>query len=372
VRTIYLLAAGNERGGAASHLATLCRVAHTHREAVDYRLVLLGSGPLADELVGTYGPTETITFLPTSFRAAVRSLGATLRTARPKSLLHAHGPRLNILARLATMRLKFPWTSTLHSHIYNDFLGSRVKTLLFPRLNVACLGATKGLFVVNPDFASLLPSKRCYYVPNAIETVTLPHDRTHYRKSLRKHLGIAESDFVCGVAARFDPVKDIATVIRALTFVRDLPIHLAIAGDGEQAAMLRQLVHQQELQNRVHFLGYIADVRTFYAGLDVHILASKSEGTPTTILEAGAVGVATIGSDIPAIQRLLQHGATGLGFALGDARSLADKLRDVYLHEHQLHACVQRFQTEVLPEFTAENMLRSYIAGYTEMMSQGD
>jgi glycosyltransferase involved in cell wall biosynthesis len=210
------------------------------------------------------------------------------------------------------------------------------------------------------------------FVPNGLELHTLPRAREEYRQALRDKLGISREAKVIGVAARLDPVKDIGTMIQACAEPSLKTVHLAIAGDGQQREYLGELSTALGVSDRVHFLGFIDSVQEFYAGLDAHVLASLSEGTPFSVLEAGYLGVPNIGSNIPGITQLVRHEETGLCFEVGDFRQLAKQVARVFEDERFANQLVENFRTEILPKYTPLEMLKAYEAGYDKFIYGGD
>jgi len=360
MQNVVVLAAGNERGGAASHLVTLAKAALQESSGVSYHFVCVGDGPLLTRLQEVTNCVE----LPASLGPAVRALRNLLRSVH-RPIVHAHGPRLNLIAYLTCRSNAVPWTSTVHSNPYMDFLASRWKTLLLTRLNVFCLRHAVGLFVVNPHFSKYVPNATVVFVPNAINLKRLPEPKAVYEAALRERLHVPDDAFVVGVAARLDPVKNLSTLITAISLVANERVHLAIAGDGAEWEKLHALAEALQITDRVHFLGYIDWVQTFYAGLQVHVLSSRSEGLPFSILEAGHSGVPNIGTDIPSLTYLLQNGVTGLCTPVDDADALAQALMRVQGDATFARALVTSFQEQVLPKYALEKMVAAYERGYS-------
>ncbi len=362
---VLVLAAGNERGGAASHLKVMAKAVKAAGRDSQFQFGLVGSGPLHDELVAL--GVDTIDF-PEQPLSAIRAIRAAMRQQTVPKILHAHGPRLNVLAFLASVGAKGLWVSTIHSNLYQDFLSSRLKTLVFTRLNRGCLSRADGLFVVHPEFGKWFSNLPVFYVPNGIVMDPLEHTKDYYRRKLRSELGLPLDAKLCGIAARLDPVKDIPTIIRAVGHM-DGGAHLVIAGDGEERGRLEKLAQELKLRHRVHFLGYIEAIREFYAALDIHVLASKSEGTPFSLLEAGLLKVPNVGTRIPGITRLLTDGRTGYCFPVGDDKALALILDKILADSALAQRLADNFFHQVLPEYTPEKMLQAYLEGYSQLLS---
>lgn len=86
----------------------------------------------------------------------------------------------------------------------------------------------------------------------------------------------------------------------------DIPVHLTIAGDGEDRQKLIGLVRELKLKN-VTFAGTLFDkeLKRAYKEVDVLVLPSDREGMPLAMLEAMACGLPVIGSDVQGIREHL-------------------------------------------------------------------
>jgi glycosyltransferase involved in cell wall biosynthesis len=87
--------------------------------------------------------------------------------------------------------------------------------------------------------------------------------------------------------------------IRAARKIPDL--RLILLGGGSQAGMLRHLLVQNELTDRVYFGGQISqnELPQFYRAADVYLSASHSDGSSVSLMEALASGLPALVSDIP-------------------------------------------------------------------------
>jgi glycosyltransferase involved in cell wall biosynthesis len=103
--------------------------------------------------------------------------------------------------------------------------------------------------------------------------------------------------------------------------------------------------------------------------LDVHVLASRSEGaSPFAILEAGSCDTVNIGSDIPGIRNLIEPNVTGACFPSGDVLRLTAEMGRLLTDSSLRSTFVEAFRARVLPNYTASAMLEGYLQGYTQMM----
>ena len=128
------------------------------------------------------------------------------------------------------------------------------------------------------------------------------------KAQIRRELGIPPDALVVGCIARLAPVKDHATLLRAVQLLCSrLPrLHLMLVGDGESRAELEALAVQAGIADRVHFAGFRPNEPNLHHVFDVSALASLSEGFPNSLVEAMAAGrpvVATsVGGNVDAVR----------------------------------------------------------------------
>jgi len=131
-------------------------------------------------------------------------------------------------------------------------------------------------------------------------------------------------------------------------------------GDGPERGRLEALAAELGVSERAMFAGLQADPIPFYAEMDVFCLSSDTEGTPMTLLEAGACGLPSVVTDVGGCAEVVQDGATGLVVPKGDAMALAAALeklcRDVALRARMGQTARER----VMAEYSVEAMVAGY------------
>ena len=118
-----------------------------------------------------------------------------------------------------------------------------------------------------------------------------------------------------GIVARVVPIKDILTFIRAAHFVSQelTNIHFFIIGptdeDEEYYEKCLKLVNELKMKEVLEFTGKVS-MKEYYARIDIMVLTSFREAQPLTIMEAMAVGIPCVSSDVGSCSELLE----GVGF----------------------------------------------------------
>jgi glycosyltransferase involved in cell wall biosynthesis len=131
-----------------------------------------------------------------------------------------------------------------------------------------------------------------------------------------------------GILANLRPVKCLDLFLRAAAEVArlhpDAAFHLG--GIGELRGPLERLAQELGLAKRCTFHGAVKDVPAFLNGLDICVLASRSEGMPNVILEYMASGRAIVATAVGAVPEMIDDGTHGLLVPPGDVPAMARAL----------------------------------------------
>ena len=157
-------------------------------------------------------------------------------------------------------------------------------------------------------------------------------DITHkaqWRRSIRAQYGIAENDFVYGFIGRITGDKGVNEMFTASKrILQENPnAWLMLVGNMEKADSVDQALFEwAQKEPRILFCGYTDVVEQFLAAMDVYILPSYREGFGSAVVEAEAMGVPVIVTDIPGPTDAMLRDKTGLVVAVKDADALAEAM----------------------------------------------
>lgn len=142
--------------------------------------------------------------------------------------------------------------------------------------------------------------KKWAIIPNGFDTRLFKPDKAA-RGLIRSELNIPEKDFVIGLIARLDPMKDHGTFFKAARmFLSSNPsAHFILAGKGLSSSDERILSIAGDIvqTGRINLLGERHDIPQIMNALDIATLSSLSEGLPNTIGEAMATGIPCVATD---------------------------------------------------------------------------
>lgn len=144
-------------------------------------------------------------------------------------------------------------------------------------------------------------SDRMVVIPNGYDLQRFSPD-AEARQRLRQALAVPEGVCLLGMVARFDPQKDHANLISALSQLEQsgVAFRCALVGTGmtEANASLLQCIAKHGLVDWVTLLGQRNDVPDVMNALDLHLLSSSGEAFPNVLAEAMSCGTPCVTTDV--------------------------------------------------------------------------
>ena len=108
-----------------------------------------------------------------------------------------------------------------------------------------------------------------------------------------------------------------------------VPFRLEMAGDGALREQYVDFVKEHQLQDQVHFCGWIGEDEKadFFKRIDVLCLPSRKEGLPVALLEGISCATPLVVSSCPGMVEVLNQAQCGIVFPIGDVSALANALK---------------------------------------------
>jgi glycosyltransferase involved in cell wall biosynthesis len=129
----------------------------------------------------------------------------------------------------------------------------------------------------------------------------------------------------CG---RLTPQKDFHTLLRAFALLRrETPSRLVILGEGPEREKLEALIRSLGIEDCAALFGFEENPYKYIARARLFVLSSISEGLPTVIIEAMALGTPVVSTDCPSGPAELLAAHPERLAPLGDPDSLAATMK---------------------------------------------
>lgn len=150
--------------------------------------------------------------------------------------------------------------------------------------------------------------------------------RESWRNEIRNKLDIKKEEFVYGFVGRVTKDKGINELLES--FFKIKQDKLLIVGDLESNHNIKsELLEKALAEQNIIWVGYNNDIERYFAAIDMLLLPSYREGFGNVIIEAGAMGVTTIASDIAGSSEVVKN-IGGHLCKSGDIVSLSNKMRE--------------------------------------------
>ncbi len=191
---------------------------------------------------------------------------------------------------------------------------------------------------------------------------------------LRSELGLTSSNFVFIFLARKTKDKGAIDILKAFSLVsaREPEARLLFVGPDESEGELETL-----RASRPHLFDKVIDVNrrvedheVYLAASDLLCLPSYKEGFGSIVIDAAALGVPTVGSNISGLVDSIEDGNTGVLFPAGDVDSLAEAMQN-FLENTDGYASMRlASRARVEKYFTADLLYEALRAFYVDLAAR--
>lgn len=306
----------------------------------------------------------------------LKALRATIKLIKQlePDIVHTHTPKAGIIGMLAAWITKVP--IRLHTVAGLPLLetaGNKRKLLDFVekwtyKLATKVYPNSKGLhdIILQYRFA---PEYKLKVIGNGSSNgIDTQHfSNIHFSETqntdLKVSLAIKEDDFVFIFVGRIVKDKGINELIEAFTNIRDPNVKLLLVGNFERALDPLLPTTEQVIQHNPNIIcvGFQKDVRPYFAISNCLVFPSYREGFPNVVMQAGAMGLPAIVTDINGCNEIIASGKNGIIIPAKDTGALEIALKQLLQtkHEWRTHASIcremitQRYEQKVVWEAIA-------------------
>lgn len=192
-------------------------------------------------------------------------------------------------------------------------------------------------------------------------------------KKLRESFGIPEDAFVFLFVGRFDLDKGLKELVRSFVRINmEMPeTALLLAGMEEEEGkkLPDDILDTIESYPAIHVSGgWLSDVRHWYAAADALVHPSYREGFPNVVIEAGAMGLASIVTDINGSNEIILDGENGVIVPPRDEEALYKEMRSFVLDRNRLKELASNARPSVAERFRLRYVRQCLLDYYREVL----
>ncbi len=321
-----------DASGLMGQVKALCQIIRTERP--DVMQTALFHSDLAGRLAAIGTSTKVISRLVNTDYDEVR----------------LHDPNIRAV-RFRLARLIDGWTARhLTHHIYAN--SNAVKAAAMRDLRI------------RPEKITVIEESR--------DATRLERPSAQRRKLARIRLGLDENQEVLVNIGRQDYQKGQRYLLEAmakLVLTRSRLVLLLAGRRGDMTEELQHLRYRQGLKERVHFLGHREDVPEILAAADLFVFPSLYEGLPGAVIEAMALGLPIVASDIDPVRETVEEGRNALLVKPASPTELALAIERLLEDPRTVQAFGRRGREIFDERFTLEQSMARLSAFYRQVAS---
>lgn len=360
-----------QHGGAEQSLATIAP--HLVERGIRLEVAYFFERPgVADQLADAGVPLWSLAGHG-GRRDRLRRCEALFDERRP-DLVHTTLFEADLAGRIAARRAHVPVVSTLVSTRYGRehrenpaVRHSRMRVvqgldMLTARL-VRRFHAVSEVVAITMSRRLLVPRRRIDVVHRGRDPQELGRRTPERRARARAALDVRDDKVLALAVARHHHGKGLDTLIEAMRLVSaSLPeVVVAVAGgEGGATGQLQALIRRHGLEETVKLLGARDDVAELMCGADVLAFPSRREGLPGVLIEAMALELPIVASDIPPNREVVGTGTSAALVPPGDPAALAHAIIETVIGPPDTRPLRQRFEDHFTIDVAADAMVRFY------------
>jgi len=304
-----------------------------------------------NEGVNTVAIEMTRTISPLKDLKALFQLIQLFRREKPQ-IVHTHTPKAGLLGMMAAKIAGVPYRLHTVAGMPLTVATGAKRQLLNQMEKLTYVCATKvypnsyGLEQIilqekftNPGKLKVIGKGSSNGIDTAQFDPVLVSEET--KKEIRKNLGIKDEDFVFIFIGRIVKDKGINELVKAFNnlYQNNTDVHLVLVGNFEKELDPLQPETEKLIfeHKNIHAVGYKANVIDYFAMADVLTFPSYREGFPNVVMQAAAMQLNCIVSNINGCNEIIKDGENGWIVCVKDIKQLQDRMQWCLQNKEESH-----------------------------------
>ena len=305
---------------------------------------------------------------------AIVSLAEVIRERRP-ALVHAHGSKAGLIARMAVLLAgRVPTIVTVHNQVLYGSISPLMRWVYvtmerrLARRTARIITVSEALRREMVDVFGLDPA----VVTTVYNGLDLgPFLAGSDRAKARERYGIPAGALAIGLAARFAPQKALDVLVEAAVPVleRHPDARLVLAGSGPLLEFVRTRARASSVRDRILFPGLETDMPGLLSALDIYASAAIAEGLGLGTIEAMAAGLPVVSTTAGGTPEVVEDAVTGVLVPPGKAAQLTEALLRLAKDPALRRRMGEAGRARAIERFTEERMLEGTAEVYREVLA---
>jgi len=218
--------------------------------------------------------------------------------------------------------------------------------------------------------------KRLKVIHNGID-IKEYNSNPQMKGSFKSRFLIADDVKIISFIGRFssekNPLLYIDIAKKVITRLPNYKLKFVMSGDGPEFDNVRNTINRYGLEDYFILTRMIENIVELLADTYILLVVSKREGIPFVILEAMAMGVPVISTEVGAIYEVIKNNING--YLINTKNNVVDsftcKIRDLLTEKTNYHILAKKTRETIISKFSLEIMGEKYQNVFNELISEG-
>ena len=299
------------------------------------------------------------------------------------TIIHTHTPKPGLLGQLAARMVNAPIiVNTLHGFYFHNGMHPAMRRFYIVLEKIAAKCSDVILSQNREDIETAIREGICRpekikYLGNGIDVERFNPVNLSPEDILQKRLeiGLTSESLVVGFVGRFVKEKGLLELFEAAKIVRArIPeVRFLIIGPedtNKPDSLTPHSVERYGVADICHFTGVRQDMPELYSLMNVLVLPSHREGFPRAPMEASAMKVPCIITDIRGCRETIEHDRNGLLVPLGNIGALADAIIDLLTDREKARRMGEEGRRIALERFDERFVFEKVKAEYARLLRE--
>ncbi len=316
---------------------------------------------------------------------AIWKLKNIIKTFKPQ-IIHTHASKAGLTARLAYLSQKSQKSilvHTFHGNVFSGYFNPLMNKIVLNTERFLAKYTDAIIAISNLQKRELVekfqiaPESKVYVIRLGFLLKDTKPDEQQAKSILRNKYGVLPEQKLIAFVGRIAPVKQPELFIKAVAplLKQNSEFKAIIVGDGprDYVEKLKELGREMgasvgyTANSDVYILGYVDEVMSLYPAFEVVVLTSRNEGTPVTLIEAQAMKVPIVATDVGAVRETV---CPALKDLIVD--SDAESIREAILRSMQLKnkPAMEEARQFVISRFDVAELIRKTKELYAELLNR--
>jgi glycosyltransferase involved in cell wall biosynthesis len=295
-------------------------------------------------------------------------------------VVHTHNPKPGVYGRLAARVAGVPViVNTVHGlyALPDDRFAKRAVVYSLEHVAARCSHAELVQNVEDMDVLARIGVRRekLHLLGNGVDLTRFSADAVPdgARDQLRREWGVPADAIVCGVVGRLVQEKGYREVFAAAEQLRAThpDLHFVVVGPQDEQkgdALTAADIERAGRAPNMHLVGARNDMEACYSAFDLYALASYREGFPRSAMEAAAMELPVVATNIRGCRQVVDHGRTGLLVPAHDARALASAIAEIAADPARRANMAAAAREKALKEFDDRRCIDVTLGVYEQLL----